>query len=212
MADVEQRKATNKKTFKWIWIIVGAMIVLAIIGNLVNKQPSISERVDAELEASSRRFDSLMANDPAFKDSVDKAYKAAEERRAAEIKAAAIGPSFDEVLRKMGMKRSAFKSIDDGWQYANDVIAMTIKGPESGPTHTNLVFSVQAGMGDALARVMVGWMTAFTDAKSAAGFASAMAKGISEGKTGEKFSAKNGATLEWGLLREQNIIMVSIER
>lgn len=120
MADMEQRKATNKKIFKWTGIIFGAMVVIALLGKLMQKDDS-AERAKVEAENNARinaeraeaqakaaRHDSLMQHSKPYRDSV----KAAEAEMARKVEEEAKRNSPEKYIDiDMGWRKGGFGSV-----------------------------------------------------------------------------------------------------
>lgn len=85
MADVEQRKNTNKKILKWFGIAFGVLIVFFVVIGIIMKPSAESiakaeaeakahqDSISASLQAATALHDSLMANSKPYRDSVKQA-------------------------------------------------------------------------------------------------------------------------------------------
>jgi hypothetical protein len=120
MADMEQRKATNKKILKWFAISLGALVVIAMLGKLMQKDDSAERaKVEAENIASLKaaraeeqakvaRHDSLMQYSKPYRDSV----KAAEAEIARREEEEAKRNSPEKYIDiDMGWRKGGFGSV-----------------------------------------------------------------------------------------------------
>lgn len=196
---MEQRKATNKKIFKWTGIIIGGMIVIALIGKITGageaKQDATTTESTSEATATTTATEST---EPSTSESAETGKKP-------------LGPSLSEAIEALGLKRSDFKKIDGGWQYAQGLIAFTIKGSESAPHHANLVMQMRSDVAEAMGKVLVSWVAAFTDNSSASAFATRFSKKIDSGERSDTYTTSTGHEIVW-FISDKGMVIVTLEK